>query len=112
MTKFESRTHSKCFFRHFIAPSSFDDIQFRIPVWQYHIHSANSIRKRIQDYVIGSDSDDLFLIYDGNENAYFCFRSAEYDAAVKKAGRSTFFDVNRISQPVTGYAQSSNNSFV
>ena len=48
-------------------------IQFRIPVWQYHIHSANSIRKRIQDYVIGSDSDELFLIYDGNDNAYLCF---------------------------------------
>ena len=26
LTKYESRSHSKYFFRHFIAPSSFDDI--------------------------------------------------------------------------------------
>ena len=48
-------------------------IQFRIPVWQFHIHSAVSLRKRIQDFVIGSDSESLFIINDGDGLAYLCF---------------------------------------
>ena len=47
-------------------------IQFRIPVWQFQIHSATSIRKRINDFVVGSDSE-LFIINDGDGLAYLCF---------------------------------------
>ena len=39
------------------------------------------------------------------------FRSGEYDATVKKVGRSIFFDVNPICQPVTGWARSRNKHF-
>jgi hypothetical protein len=46
-------------------------IQFRIPVMQFHVHSAESLRKRILEFVTHSDGD-LFTVQDGNGDVYLC----------------------------------------